>query len=94
MNPKSPFIITLQNAEKQIAEKLRAILDDDESRGYKKEQEIVGLFALHNLRIKEIESYKSKYAKQYFEKIEELKKASKDWEISGIKEQRRYSCGF
>jgi hypothetical protein len=25
LNPKSPFIITLQNAEKQIAEKLRTI---------------------------------------------------------------------
>ena len=51
LNPESPFIITLQNAEKPIAEKLRAILDDDESRGYKKEQEIVGLFALHNLSL-------------------------------------------
>ena len=94
LNPKSPFIITLQNAEKQIAEKLRAILDDDESRGYKKEQEIIGLFALHNLRIKEIESYKSKYAKQYFEKIEELKKASKDWGISGIKDKEDILVDF
>ena len=87
LNPNSPFIITLQNADKQIAEKVRAILDDDESYGYKKEKEIVGLFALHNLRIKEIESYKARYAKEYFAKIEELKKASKDWEISGIKDR-------
>jgi len=94
LNPKSPFIITLQNAEKQIAEKLRAILDNDESHGYKKEQEIVGLFALHNLRIKEIESYKTKYAKQYFAKIEELKKASKDWKISGIKDKEDILVDF
>lgn len=94
LNPKSHFKITLQKADKQIAEKLRAILDDDKIPIYKKEQEIVGLFALHNLRIKEIESYKTKYARQYFVKIEELKQSSKDWEISGIKDKEDILIDF
>lgn len=94
LNPKSPFTITLQNADKEIADKLRAILDDDESRSYRKEQKIVGLFALHNLRIKEIESYKLKYARQYFEKIDGLKKASKEWEVSGNKDKEDILVDF
>lgn len=46
------------------------------------------------MKIKEIESYKSKYAKQYFEKIEELKKSSKEWEISGIKDKEDMLVNF
>lgn len=94
LNPESPFKITLQNAEKEIAEKIRIILDDDEIREYEKEKELVGLFALHNLHLKEIESYKKKYGKQYFEKIEELKNESKDWEFSGIKDKEDILVDF
>ncbi len=94
LNPESPFILTLQNAEKEIANRIREILDNDEIYENRKEKEIVELFALYNLKIKEIESYKIKYGKQYFESIEEQKKQSNDWKISGIKDKEDLLVDF
>ena len=41
------------------------------------------MFAEYNLKVKEVEAYKMKYGKVYFDKLEELKNASAEWKTAG-----------
>ncbi|MDD3085376.1 MAG: hypothetical protein PHU32_05830 [Candidatus ainarchaeum sp.] len=87
LNPGAKFKLTLINVDEQIASEVRNLLDNDEIRDYRKDDKIMALFAKHNIKVKEIESYKRKYKKQYLSKIEELKENSKEWQISGEKDR-------
>lgn len=87
LNPGAKFKLTLIETDEKIASEVRDLLDNDEIRDYRKDDKIMALFAEHNIKVKEIESYKRKYKKQYFSKIEELKNDSKEWQISGEKDR-------
>jgi hypothetical protein len=85
LNPGAPFELTVMNTSRQIAQEIRTLLDSDDIR-YRPDK-FTGLFAVYNLKIKEIEEYKNKYKKQYLSKIEELKNNSKEWESSGERDK-------
>lgn len=87
LNPGAKFKLTLIDADEKIASEVRSLLDNDEMRYYRKDDKIMALFAEHNIKVKEIETYKRKYKKQYLSKIEELKENSKEWPISGEKDR-------
>ncbi|MEJ8816436.1 hypothetical protein [Lacibacter sp. H407] len=87
LNPEAPFILTLLNADKKIADQIRNLLDDEEIRDYRKDDKLVAIFAEHNLKIKEIEDYKTKYKAKYFQKIDNLKAASTEWGSLGEKDK-------
>lgn len=100
LNPESPFQLTLQNSSLEIANKIRNILDDEESYDNVKREKIAAIFAEHNLRVKEIEEYKKKYEKVYRTKIEHLKQASEEWKNASeldkkdiLQDFRRLSIG-
>lgn len=83
INPGSPFELTLLGADKSLGKQIQNILSDDKTWDDKKKQQIVAIFAEYNLKVKEIEAYKRKYDKVYFDKLEELKNASAEWKTAG-----------
>lgn len=83
INPGSPFELTLLGADNSLGRQIQNILADDKSWGDKKKQQIVAVFAEYNLKVKEVEAYKKKYGKVYFDKLEELKNASAEWKTAG-----------
>ncbi len=83
LNPGSPFELTLLGADNSLGKQIQNILLDDKTWDDKKKQQIVAIFAEYNLKVKEIESYKRKYGKVYFDKLEELKNASTEWKDAG-----------
>jgi hypothetical protein len=78
LNPGAPFELTL-NSTKEIAQKIRNILDDDTNYGYRKTEEIVAVFSEHNISCYEVEEYRGKYRNIYLSKIEQLKQESDEW---------------
>jgi hypothetical protein len=87
LNPGAPFELTLMNTNRNQAQEIRDLLDNDEIRDYRKDDKMIGIFAAHNLMIKEIEEYKNKYKKQYLAKIEQLKSSSSEWNVLGEKDR-------
>lgn len=87
LNPGAQFKLTLLNIDEKIAQDVRSLLDNEEIRDHRKDDKIMALFAEHNIKVKEIESYKRKYQKQYFDQIEELKKNSNEWQTLGEKDK-------
>jgi len=83
INPGSPFELTLWGADSSLGKQIQNILADDKTWDDKKKQQIVALFAEYNLRVKEVEAYKKKYGKVYFDKLGELKNASEEWKAAG-----------
>jgi hypothetical protein len=87
LNPGLPFELTLLNADFQLGQKIRNILEDDNVYGGKKREIIVALFSEYNLEIKEVEEYKNKYGRVYHEKINELVKSSAVWQSLGVRDK-------
>jgi hypothetical protein len=83
INPGSPFELTLLGADNALGKQIQNIFLDDKTGKKQKIQDLVALFAEYNLRVKEIEAYKEKYAKVYFDKLEELKNTSAEWQTAG-----------
>lgn len=83
INPGSPFELTLLGADSSLGKQIQNILADDKTWDNKKKQQIVALFAEYNLKVKEVEAYRKKYGKFYFDRLEELKNASKEWKVAG-----------
>lgn len=79
LNPAAPFPLTILSANKNIANQIRSILDDDQVYDYKKGDKIVAILAGLNVKIKEIEEYKKKYKPKYFQSLENQKNLSKEW---------------
>lgn len=94
LNPGAAFRLTLLNANKETALQVRKLLDDDEIQSYKKTDLFSALFAEKNICIKEIEDYKKKYQKIYFDKIDQLKNQSSDWESAGDKDREDLMIDF
>jgi hypothetical protein len=93
-NPGAPFELRLLNADKEVFLKIRKILSDLTLNDYNKVPQIVGFFAEHNLKVKEVEDYKIKYRKVYFDKIEELKNNSNEWNSVGEKDKEDMLIDF
>ena len=83
INPGSTFELTLLGADNSLGKKIQNILLDEKIYDDKKKNQIVALFAEFNLKVKEVEAYKKKYGKIYFDKLEELKAASEEWKTAG-----------
>lgn len=78
LNPGAPFELTL-NSTKEIAQKIRNILDDDKNYDYRKADEIVAVFSEHNISCHEVEEYRLKYRNIYLSRIEQQKAESDEW---------------
>ncbi len=90
LNPSAPFKLTLISEDKTIGSQIRKILIDENYAGvadYNKRHQILALFAEFNLKVKEVEEYKNKYSKTYFNKIDELKNNSQEWKSVDEKEK-------
>jgi uncharacterized protein (DUF433 family) len=83
LNQGSTFELTLLGADNALGRRIQNILLDDKIWDDKKKQQIVALFAEYNLKVKEVEAYKKKYGKVYFDKLEQLKNASAEWQAAG-----------
>jgi uncharacterized protein (DUF433 family) len=83
INPGSTFELTLLGADNSLGKQIQNILLDEKIYDDKKKNQVVALFAEFNLKVKEVELYKKKYSKIYFDKIEELKTASEEWKTAG-----------
>lgn len=94
LNPGASFELTLLNADAKLGMKIRNILADENIYSDKKNHQIVALFAEFNLKVKEVETYKKKYGKIYFAKLEELKNNSMEWKNSGEKDKSDLMDGF
>jgi hypothetical protein len=87
LNPGAPFELTLMTKDKDLALEVRELLDSEDQRDYKKKDYFVEMFAVNNLKIKEVEEYKEKYKGQYFNKIQDLIEISTEWEKAGDKDK-------
>jgi len=96
LNPEAPFELTLLNKDKNIALAVRELLDRNESDFYHStiDVELLVLFLENNIKIKEIEDYKTKYQYQYKTRIDELKAKSKDWTSAYEKDKEDLLVGF
>ncbi|MCG7281958.1 hypothetical protein MHJ94_11715 [Chryseobacterium taklimakanense] len=83
IDKNAKFKLTLIGADKNLGEEIRRILLNKEIYSEEKKQLITPLFAEYNLSVKEVEDYKEKYGKIYFESIEASKRSSSEWETSG-----------
>lgn len=83
INQGSTFELTLLGADNALGRQIQNILLEDKTWDDKKKQQIVALFAEYNLKVKEVEAYKKKYGKVYFDKLEHLKNASAEWQAAG-----------
>lgn len=99
INQGSLFELHLQGGSLELAEKIKVLLEKDVW-DQKKNQELIAIFAEHNLVVKEIEEYRKTNSKVYFETLNQLKQSSKDWQDAGeldkedlLKEFRIISIG-
>lgn len=81
LNPKATFPLTIYGVDKEIAVKIKEMLDRGLSEGlYKVTSSIVPIVARYNIRCKEIDDYVRKFKPIYLKKIEEQIKNSPEWE--------------
>jgi hypothetical protein len=93
INPETPFVLTVLTKDKNLAQQIRDIVDEDNN-DYKKDEKLAALLAEHNIKIKEIEEYKTKYQKVYLSKIEQLKNSSSEWASLGEKDREDLMIDF
>ena len=94
LNPGAPFELTLVNADKDTAQEVRDILDNEEINDYQKSDKLIAVFAGKNIRVNEIEEYKERYRKIYLLKLEELKEKSPEWSSLGDKDKEDLLINF
>ncbi|MBI2069118.1 MAG: hypothetical protein HYT79_00815 [Elusimicrobia bacterium] len=88
INPQSTFPLTLQGIERETAGKIKDLLADDGGQNpYRHRLELERIVARSNLRCKEIDEYTNKFRPAYLQKIEELKKASPEWQTASGKDK-------
>ena len=76
INSGMPFELTILDCTKELAQRIKELCEDGY---YKAEKEMLVLFATHNIKVKEIEEYKQKYHKTFFDRYEQLKKESVEY---------------
>jgi hypothetical protein len=57
LNPRAPFCLTLTGTTGDVAQAVRAILDDPETMSRDKERRLLGLLLHHNFRMAELDTY-------------------------------------
>ncbi|WP_192822808.1 hypothetical protein [Rufibacter sp. LB8] len=89
LNPGKPFALTLVHGSDQVARTVRKLLEEEEGQytGGNKLTQLASLFAEHNLRVKEVETYKAKYGPVYLQKLEELRRNSAEWQQAGPRDR-------
>lgn len=87
INPNASLELTVLCENISIAEEVRQVLDDESIYFGEKRSKLIRLFAEYNIKIKEIEDYKSKYQKIYFDNLNKLKQTSEEWKLSGEKDK-------
>lgn len=87
LNPGAPFELTLLTNDQQLANSVRALLDDNQTRDYNKRDVLTGILIENRLTIKEVEDYITNYSKIYKDKIKELIRDSSEWSKVGEKDK-------
>lgn len=77
LNPLSPLPLTLHGADRQLAEKVKALLGSD--RWGRKTSDLALLIAKHNLRFKEVDTFIEKMKGRYDTHVQERIQASLEW---------------
>lgn len=77
INPGMPFELTVIDVEYDRALQVRQLCEQNDWRA---NQELVGLFATYNIKIAEIEAYKNKYSPDFFQRFEQLKQQSSEYQ--------------
>lgn len=73
INSGNPFELTILNCSQELAQKVKDLCEEGY---YKAEKELLILFATYNIKVKEIEEYKQKYHKKFYDRYEQLKRES------------------
>lgn len=84
INPGTPFELTVINCDLETASLVRDLCNKNDSRA---RHELLAMFATNNIRVKEIEAYKHKYAPVYYQRIEELRATSKEYNEADPKDR-------
>lgn len=84
INPGTPFELTVINCDLETASLVRDLCNKNDSQA---RHELLAMFATNNIRVKEIEAYKHKYAPVYYQRIEELKATSKEYNEADPKDR-------
>lgn len=77
INSGMPFELTILDCSKELAQRIKELCEDGY---YKAEKEMLVLFATHNIKVKEIEEYKQKYHKTFFDRYEQLRRESTEYQ--------------
>lgn len=81
INPKSMFPLTIYGGSKQNVIELKELLEQAYTSSiYEIRDRIAELIARSNVRCKEIDDYIKKYKPLYYQKLEQLKRESVEWE--------------
>lgn len=78
LNSGVPFELTILNCSRELTQRIKDLCEEEYS--YKAEQELLRLFAIYNIKIKEIEEYKQKYHKKFYDRYEQLKRESSEYQ--------------
>ena len=84
INPGCPFELTVINCDLETASLVRDLCNKNDSQA---RHELLAMFATNNIRVKEIEAYKHKYASIYYQRIEELRATSKEYNEADPKDR-------
>lgn len=84
INSGVPFELTILNCTRELAQRVKELCEDDY---YKSEKELLMLFATYNIKIKEIEEYKQKYYKTFYDRFEQLKRESIEYHNADIQDR-------
>lgn len=84
INPGTPFELTVTGCDLETASLVRDLCNKSDSQA---SHELLALFATKNIKIKEIEDYKHKYASIYHQRIEELRSTSKEYQEADPKDR-------
>ncbi|MBR1769363.1 MAG: hypothetical protein IJ748_02800 [Bacteroidales bacterium] len=77
INPGMPFELTVSGVDYDKAFRVHQLCEQND---WKANQELLGLFATFNIKVAEIEAYKNKYAPVLYNRIEELKRESIEYQ--------------
>lgn len=85
LNPGTPFELTVLQTTRDIAQSIRELCD----KGYNDdtEQQLLSIFVLNNITIKEIEEYKDKYRLTYNNRLCQLIADCKEFDQMGVKDR-------
>ena len=93
LNPKSPLPLTLYNANRELARKLKELLGTAEYWS-QKIPDIALLIAQHNLRSKEVDTFIAEHKAKFTAEIERLISSSDEWAEASEKDRQDLRAEF